>query len=316
VLRVGSIILGLAAGAYFLTFVYRTLRVYDFHPTFSAPVLTAMAGAALAYALIVPVTAWAWRRLLRDAGVESSFLHLNMIVGLTQIAKYLPGSIGQQVGRSTMAIQRGIRPGPVFITLATELALAVAAAIVVGLGALMVPLKDHMIMSPPRPTIFTIVALGAFIAIAGCLASRALGIVGRRLADFSGHAASLALPRARVMRAAFGAYALNYILIGAGLFAIASSVSDVHVATLPFFVGSFAISWVAGFLVPGAPAGLGVREGVLIGLLHPVLDGVSALNVVLVFRIATTIGDLLGFLWGCGLYLTSVAVANENHHDA
>lgn len=102
----------------------------------------------------------------------------------------------------------------------------------------------------------------------------------------------LALPVLRpAWRRAVLADAFNFLLLGSALAALAYAVSDPSPATLPLAIGAFALSWVAGFLVPGAPAGLGVREGVLVALLSPSVDG--ALPVVLGFRLATTLGDFL-----------------------
>jgi hypothetical protein len=31
-----------------------------------------------------------------------------------------------------------------------------------------------------------------------------------------------------------------------------------------FLTGLFAVAWISGFIVPGAPAGLGIREAILV----------------------------------------------------
>ncbi len=107
-------------------------------------------------------------------------------------------------------------------------------------------------------------------------------------------------------RRAVLAYALNFLLLGSALAALAFVVADPPLTTLPLAVGAFALSWVAGFLLPGAPAGLGVREAVLVALLSPSVD--RALPIVLGFRLATTLGDLLSL--GLGW-----ALATERHSD-
>lgn len=50
-------------------------------------------------------------------------------------------------------------------------------------------------------------------------------------------------------------------------------------------IGVYCLAWVAGFLVPFAPAGLGVREAVLALVLDPVLDPQTSLVVVAVHRV-------------------------------
>jgi uncharacterized membrane protein YbhN (UPF0104 family) len=58
----------------------------------------------------------------------------------------------------------------------------------------------------------------------------------------------------------------------------------------------FALCWVAGFVVPGAPAGLGVREALFIRLFAPGIGEGVAACVAVAYRIITTLGDLLTFL--------------------
>lgn len=59
-----------------------------------------------------------------------------------------------------------------------------------------------------------------------------------------------------------------------------------------------ALSWVAGYLVIGAPAGIGVREAVFLLLLKGYLPQDDTLLLVAGFRLATLGGDLLAFLVG------------------
>jgi glycosyltransferase 2 family protein len=65
-----------------------------------------------------------------------------------------------------------------------------------------------------------------------------------------------------------------------------------------FFIGAFASSWILGFVAPGAPAGLGVREAILSAWLTGVLPPTQAVLLIVTLRIATTVGDLANFAWG------------------
>lgn len=62
---------------------------------------------------------------------------------------------------------------------------------------------------------------------------------------------------------------------------------------------TFAISWFLGFITPGSPAGIGVREGVTILLLSNYLGEPASLAISLIMRVITVTGDVLFYL--CGL---------------
>jgi uncharacterized membrane protein YbhN (UPF0104 family) len=63
-------------------------------------------------------------------------------------------------------------------------------------------------------------------------------------------------------------------------------------------------AWLLGFVVPGAPAGLGIREVVMIAMLEPSFGEANALLLALLYRITTVGGDAafaaLGFCMNRG----------------
>jgi hypothetical protein len=57
-----------------------------------------------------------------------------------------------------------------------------------------------------------------------------------------------------------------------------------------------AAAWLAGFVTPGAPGGLGVREAILVMALEGTLGKGGALAAAALFRAATTLGDVALYL--------------------
>ena len=78
-------------------------------------------------------------------------------------------------------------------------------------------------------------------------------------------------------------------------------------APFPRLAGVFAAAWVAGFVTPGAPAGLGVREAVLAGGLRPIYGPEVALALPLLFRMVTVTGDGVAFALGTLLRRSGLA---------
>lgn len=60
-------------------------------------------------------------------------------------------------------------------------------------------------------------------------------------------------------------------------------------------IGIHAFSWVVGFITPGAPAGLGIREVLMSSLLLGTINGDIVVTSVVLFRVITILGDILGF---------------------
>jgi uncharacterized membrane protein YbhN (UPF0104 family) len=62
------------------------------------------------------------------------------------------------------------------------------------------------------------------------------------------------------------------------------------------YCGAFVVAWLVGLVTPGAPAGVGVRELVLMALLKGLVPEDDLLMAVLLSRVVTVGGDGLFFL--------------------
>ncbi len=79
--------------------------------------------------------------------------------------------------------------------------------------------------------------------------------------------------------------------------------------TMPSFfhlIVGYALAWLAGFIIPGSPGGLGVREACIILLFSPITGEQSALIAGLLLRIITTMGDVWTFFIGSYLQKKSL----------
>src|SRR3546814_18296850 len=100
------------------------------------------------------------------------------------------------------------------------------------------------------------------------------------------------------MIASYAMYVCSLSLVGLGLWGMSLALGNGGAMPGPiFFIGAFTTSWIAGFVVPGAPAGLGVREVVLTAWLACALPPATAVLLVVALRIATPIADPVTFLW-------------------
>ena len=66
-------------------------------------------------------------------------------------------------------------------------------------------------------------------------------------------------------------------------------------------VGGYALSWTAGFVAVFAPAGLGVREAVMIAVLHTQATAAIAITVTLVSRAISVLADTATGAMAAGL---------------
>ena len=86
----------------------------------------------------------------------------------------------------------------------------------------------------------------------------------------------------------------NWLLLGAGFFLLANSVVHVDWRYLGYMTGAFSFAAIVGVLSVFAPAGLGVREGVLLAMIHDIMGAGLATIVVLSARLWMTLGEVGG----------------------
>jgi hypothetical protein len=97
---------------------------------------------------------------------------------------------------------------------------------------------------------------------------------------------------------AFAAYSANYLTIGLGLWTIAQSTGHLAHIDYWYLTAVFSLAWAIGFVTPGAPAGLGVREGAMMFMLSGMAPEDATLLLITAARIATLAADAVWFTVG------------------
>lgn len=233
---------------------------------------------AVVYAVGCRAQAQAWVEILRNLGVAHDPRLAVRIYARTQLNKYIPGNVFHFVGRQALGMAEGMPSGALARSMLWEIALLAAAAILLSLLA--VPL----IVSRWLPELAPVLLLSVIFFTAASIAALCLPVLTGRL------------------RRAL-AWNLAFHLLAAATFIvlIASSVEsgfDLTTQAMPV-LGAYALAWLLGFVTPGAPAGLGIREVTLLFLLAGSVPESVLLQSLVAGRAVTIIGDVL-FWIACG----------------
>jgi hypothetical protein len=91
-------------------------------------------------------------------------------------------------------------------------------------------------------------------------------------------------------------YTLFFLLAGTSLLGLVYGLHiTVDITKVFQMLSIFSVSWLAGFLTPGAPAGIGVREAVMIALMEGIIGKSNSLIISILFRLVTIAGDVMMF---------------------
>lgn len=231
----------------------------------------------------------AWRALLAGLGSPLPRRVAARVMFVGQLGKYLPGSVWAFLAQVELA--RDWRVPRSRGAAATLLAVAVTVAVSLAVAAVALPLSSAeaarrwwwaLALAPlllaalhPRIVVWGIrLAARPFARFREVAEAGPLGIGGRSVAAAVGWTLAAWVPLG------LHAWILTWAVGGDALLSAGPA------------VGGYALAWTLGLLVVFAPAGLGVREVVLVVALAPVVDAGAALVVAVLSRLVMTVADV------------------------
>lgn len=251
--------------------------------------LWVLPAAVLAGMLGLAAQMMAWRSLLAGLGSSLPRAAAARVMFVGQLGKYLPGSVWAFVAQVELARDwhvprsRGAA--------ATLLAIAVTVAVSLAVAAVALPLSSA---EAARRWWWALAAAPVLLA---CLHPRVLGwgvrLAARPFARFREVAdAGPLVIGGRSVAASVAWTLVAWVPLGAHVWLLTWAVGGEALRSVGPAVGAYALAWTLGLLVVFAPAGLGVREVVLVVALAPVVDAGAALVVAVLSRLVMTVADV------------------------
>jgi glycosyltransferase 2 family protein len=278
-------VVGVLLGAGLLALLVVRLRhLWDEHPV----PLDEANGLLLALGLAVSgaaMTAYGavWATTLRAVGATAPVGLLGLFY-TGQLAKYLPGSAWQYLGRAALAMRAGVPLRLGAVSLVLEAGCSLLAAVLIA----------PFVLATDGPRAAVVAAAVLALALTAGLVGRspwARQTLRRLLERTAGVEARVDL---RAVRGATVLYAGVWLVFGLALWLIAAALYAEPLSDFLLYTGAFAAAWATGFVVVFAPGGIGVREAVLVLLLRGRLGESEAIVLAAASRIALTLVDVAG----------------------
>ena len=297
-----SVLFALVASIYFIG--YATEHIRELPPlAWGVETWALLSISIFLWAGIIILGALIWKILLVDLNCRLDLRDCMTIYGIAQFGKYLPGNIGHHVGRVVLAKQAGIPAAIALQTMFIEMVWAIG--IGSGIALFGIVLGGDVRVSPAVLTLFFIVTLLAPWAAWGIASVFFPKLVARITKG-----APIALPRLGTLILVSLLYLAAFIATGVLMDMHARFLFGAQSGHIFMLMVAFAWSWIAGYIVPGAPAGLGVREAVLLSALTPIYGASIAVGITLSLRVVTTLGDGMVFL--IALLLSRLNLGNRH----
>ncbi len=242
---------------------------------------------SIMYAVLLLFLALGWKKILESLSKITISYKLVLIYLRSLIFKYIPGNVFHYVARQVEAKKEGASHKVLIHSNIIESVVLIVASLAISSLALIFMQDtslDNYIHHVDMNLIYG-VGIGSILAIILIGRYNKIGI-----SDYV---------------QPFFLYMIFFLCIGFITYIIVIEVLQLNIS-LPICIFLYSLSWLAGFITPGAPGGLGVRESLFIVLSNGILSESDALVLSVLLRIITILGEILVFM------IASVIINRQN----
>ena len=273
---------------------YKLFAGIDDLPVLPTSLLSIVMTAAclLINCVMIVLSAYIWKNVLSFHGSRLDLKDAFIIMSKSQVAKYIPGNVFQLVSRITLSGEKSIPPSDVLSSLIHE-------AVIITTGSLLMASLSFVLFvkSTPLLTGYTegwllLLIITFFLCAAGVLSL---------LSKFHGYGALIWKYVAFLPFRHFASYVvlvcLSFLGFGISLKLLAGYVLDAPTdLNILHFSSGFAFAWLLGYLTPGSPGGVGIREAAMVILFEGKMDQPVVISLALIFRLVNVLSDLICFV--------------------
>ncbi len=264
----------------------------------------ALLGGFTLYVLSQLVGALAWGVTLNIYDVALPRTRAESQLMVSQIGKYIPGNVAHLLGRFALARSDGVPSAIIASSLLLEIGFLLASgALVVGIVLLTMPdLVAAVIADLPGSWLdgqMTII----FFGILACI------VIGQIVIWRKAGKPKLTFSKCLIL---LFLHSFNFLMLGLSLWCVARAIYPQGGAGILQCIAIFSTAWVIGFLMPGAPGGIGIRDGIIALGLGLFTDQGVGLSAAIAHRAISVLGDVAVF----GLGVTLRRYLSSGEHEA
>jgi uncharacterized membrane protein YbhN (UPF0104 family) len=246
----------------------------------------------LGFAAVVYISSFAWKQILQFLyGKKIVYGEIREVYVKSNVGKYIPGNFMHFAGRNMLGKKLGFSHFDMALSTVTEMLTLVITAC---FWALVLDFQSFtQAVTHSFKVVNHILLIAIFVAAIAAVA--AVVIFAAKKGYIQKLRKLFTKGFFKLFSMLFGIYSFTLIVPGIFLVMIYTQVfgTSPSIHTVLLTIAAYIISWVLGYIVPGAPGGLGVREAAFTLIL-----GTSPITVVAIIlhRIASILGDALAFL--------------------
>ena len=237
---------------------------------------------------------WIWTWILQELNQPVSSPQFIQVYLKTNIAKYLPGNIWHHYGRIMAAKNANISAGAATLSVLLEPLLMLAAALII------IVLCSSQFAAANTTLVLQILQLLSLAVVLCAIHPWFLNPVIRFLYRLK--AKKSAVTTETTVPFSLKSYPLRPLLgelgfmglRGTGFILTMFALDSLNVNQIPLLLGAFSCAWLLGFIIPGAPGGLGVFEATAYELLRHHFPAALVFSAIALYRLISILAETAG----------------------
>ncbi|MFD2729129.1 hypothetical protein [Enterococcus camelliae] len=279
-----------------IIFVFKQLfsNGLDYHSIFKSKNILPVVIIVIVQAIIVATNTYPWKKIVEIlSNKKLPYKETVTIYVKSNLMKYVPGNVFQYVGRNELAMNQNIS----HLKVATATIIDVAMTVLSAMAISLVFLYDYIwkFMSTFTNIWFLLILFIFFVLVLYVL----IVIFKKNILQFlSNNQDIFKKKNIHVLIKCFFYYVFVMLISSLMYMLVFTFILDQHVTTTLFFklFSAYTLSWLVGFITPGAPAGIGIKEAVMVGVTGGLVNQSTIALSMIVLRVLATFSDVLAFL--------------------
>lgn len=244
--------------------------------------------------IIVITNNYPWKKLVElFSNVSIPFKDSIVVYVKSNLLKYVPGNVFQYVGRNGLAVKKGIPHIEVASATLVDVGMTVLSALLISIFFLYDYIFTFIVKN--NYVLYILLGILAFLVILAII----FFLFKEKVTSYFSKYAYLLHPRS--LKTIF--ICLFYYIIVMMISSLMYIITLVYILDVPLdfslflkLFSAYTLSWLVGFITPGAPAGIGIKEAVMVGVTGGLLNISTITLSMVILRVLTTISDALAFI--------------------
>lgn len=249
------------------------------------------------FTMLVYLSSYTWKLIVEFVNVgKVSYVNTMNVYIKSNIGKYLPGNIMQYAGRNVIGSQLGWPHSKIAFSSFLEVFLLIITSTVLSFIFAFKNTIDYLnnvlnnILNKPYYLIIAVICIILVIIALKVFLFKSKSLLEIFKRYFKKELLFLLLK-------VFIMQSIAFIIMGLMLVILLFYISNINIQAKDIYViiSIFIVAWLVGFIMPGVPGGLGVRESILLFSLSPMVGEERILLAILFHRLISILGDVIAF---------------------